>query len=409
MRRLGPPGVIVSLIVAVVTHAAPTEDLPPPPGAAATPPQATIAEIAVRRGDTWEALLSRFGLSRPATGAVISTLRSMIITRRLLPGQIVRVTSDADGEIVDITYERTPIERYVVTRDGDSWTGLPVRDPIETRMEAVAGSVEGSLFNTMDALGETPALTVRFVRIFESEFDFSADALSGDRFRMLVEKQYAQGRLIGYGSIPVAEYRSAGRRPLIGVLHESADGRGTYYDPQGRSLRKMFLRSPLDFTRITSGFSHARRHPVLGGVRPHRAIDYAAPVGTPVRAVSDGVVRRAGWDGGSGLSIRLRHARGYETMYNHLSKIHIRKGQRVRQRQIIGRVGSTGLSTGPHLDYRVIKNGKFVNPLGEKFVPGAPLSARQRRAFQKRARAFLERLDRDAPDPGALRRPSRRT
>jgi murein DD-endopeptidase MepM/ murein hydrolase activator NlpD len=308
------------------------------------------------------------------------------------------VTSDPDGEIVDITYQRTPIERYVISRGEGTWTARHVREPIETRMEAVTGSVAASLFNAMDELGEKPALTARFVQIFESEFDFSADALPGDRFRMLVEKHYARGRLVGYGSIEVAEYRSAGRRPLIGVLHESRGGRRAYYDPQGRSLKKMFLRSPLDFTRITSGFSHARRHPILGGIRPHRAVDYAAPVGTPVRAVADGVVRRAGWDGGSGLSIRLRHARGYETMYNHLSRLHVRKGQRVRQRQVIGRVGSTGLSTGPHLDYRVIKNGVFVNPLGEKFVPGASLSAPERRAFQERARALLERLGLETRD-----------
>ncbi len=323
----------------------------------------------------------------------------MIVTRSLQPGEIVRASSDADGEILDITYHRTPLERYVIKRDQGEWAGVRVREPIETRLEAVAGRVAGSLFSTMDELGEKPTLTARFVQIFESEFDFSADALPGDRFRMLVEKQYAQGQLVGYGSIAIAEYRSTGRRPLIGVMHEAADGRRTYYDPQGRSLRKMFLRSPLDFTRLTSGFSHARRHPVLGGIRPHRAVDYAAPVGTPVRAVADGVVRQASWDGGSGLSIRLRHARGYETMYNHLSKLHVRRGQRVRQRQVIGRVGSTGLSTGPHLDYRVIKSGVFVNPLGEKFVPGAPISSPQRRLFQERARVLLARLAGEAPDP----------
>lgn len=162
-------------------------------------------------------------------------------------------------------------------------------------------------------------------------------------------------------------------------------------------MRKAFLRAPLDFTRITSGYSHARRHPILGGVRPHLAIDYGAPGGTPVRAVADGVVRQAGWNGGNGLSITLRHAHGYRTMYNHLSKVAVKRGQRVRQRQIIGRVGSTGLSTGPHLDYRVIKNGRFVNPLAEKFVPGAPVPADQREAFQGTLEALLQRLDREAP------------
>jgi murein DD-endopeptidase MepM/ murein hydrolase activator NlpD len=161
----------------------------------------------------------------------------------------------------------------------------------------------------------------------------------------------------------------------------------------------MFLRAPLDFTRITSGYSHARRHPVLGGLRPHLAVDYGAPVGTPVRAVADGVVTHAGWNGGYGQSITLRHARGYETMYNHLAKLHVRRGARVRQRQVIGRVGSTGLSTGPHLDYRVRKGGVFVNPLGEKFIPGSPVPAHRRAAFATHVNALLERLDAQAPFP----------
>jgi murein DD-endopeptidase MepM/ murein hydrolase activator NlpD len=186
---------------------------------------------------------------------------------------------------------------------------------------------------------------------------------------------------------------------LTSVAFQEAGSRADYYDASGRSVRKMFLRAPLDFTRITSGFSHARHHPILGGLRPHLAVDYGAPVGTPVRAVADGVVTQAGWDGGFGLSISLRHARGYETMYNHLSRLDVKRGDRVRQRQVIGRVGTTGLSTGPHLDYRVRKAGVFVNPLGEKFIPGAPVPAHRREAFQVHVKALLERLDAQAPFP----------
>src|SRR5439155_578691 len=154
-------------------------------------------------------------------------------------------------------------------------------------------------------------------------------------------------------------------------------GRDAFYDLDGRSLKKSFLKSPLEFTRITSGFTYARPHPILGGVRPHLAIDYAAPVGTPVRAVADGVVTAAGWDGGNGVSVTIRHRSGYATMYNHLSKIDagVRRGVRVRQRQVIGYVGATGLATGPHLDYRVSKHGQFVNPLSERFIPGEPIGA----------------------------------
>jgi len=175
------------------------------------------------------------------------------------------------------------------------------------------------------------------------------------------------------------------------------DGKLHYFDAAGRSVRKMFLRAPLDFTRITSRYSQARRHPILGGVRPHLAVDYAAPPGTPVRAVADGVVEAAGRDGGNGLTITLRHARSYKTMYNHLSKVAVRRGQHVRQRQVIGRVGSTGLSTGPHLDYRVMRRGRFVDPLAERFIPGAPVPGSRLAAFRQHRDALLKRLEREAP------------
>ena len=160
-----------------------------------------------------------------------------------------------------------------------------------------------------------------------------------------------------------------------------------------------FLKSPLEFTRITSGFTWARPHPILGGVRPHLAIDYGAPVGTPVRAVADGRIGTAGWAGGNGISVTLKHRSGYETMYNHLSRLGpgVRPGGRVAQRQVIGYVGATGLATGPHLDYRVAKNGHFVNPLGEKFIPGEPIAAAERGAFTAQARELVRRLEAAAP------------
>jgi murein DD-endopeptidase MepM/ murein hydrolase activator NlpD len=178
-----------------------------------------------------------------------------------------------------------------------------------------------------------------------------------------------------------------------------ASAKFAYYDAEGRSLKKMFLRSPLQFSRISSGFTYRRPHPVLGGIRPHLAIDYAAPTGTPVWAVADGVVVFAGRNRGNGIQVRLRHRAGYETYYNHLSRVGrgLRRGAHVRQKQVIGYVGSTGLSTGPHLDYRVKHGSTFVNPLNEKFVPGKPIAKSERAPFIERARAMLARLEREAP------------
>jgi murein DD-endopeptidase MepM/ murein hydrolase activator NlpD len=380
---------------------APIDPAPPlflrPPADGAPIPAAT-AEIQLRRGETLEAALRRGGLARADAARVIGRLRGSVDLRRLAPGERLEVARDGDDTAIAITYWRSPIERYELAREDGGWRLQAVRVPVETRIVAVSGRLTDSLFATVERLGEGPALTAAFVGLFEWDFDFAADALPGDRFRLLVEKRYGSGEFLGYGDILVAQYRSADRPPLTGVGFADGHGRTAYYDASGRSVRKMFLRAPLDFTRITSGFSHARVHPVLGGVRPHLAIDYGAPTGTPVRAVADGTVVAAGWHGGNGISVTLRHGRGYETMYNHLSSELVRVGQRVRQRQVIGRVGATGLATGPHLDYRVKRNGQWVNPLGEKFIPGDPVPARSRPAFDQHLQTLLERLEREAPE-----------
>jgi murein DD-endopeptidase MepM/ murein hydrolase activator NlpD len=395
----------VLLALGVVGLAVPTREpaprvvteTAPAPAPAPAPPEPV--EITLKRGETLETALRRGGIERAEAAAVVVGLRGNVNMRRLAPGERLTVKPGPPGTAPEITWTRSPAERYEIRSTDGRWAVEAVRPDVDTRVVAVAGEVRDSLFASMERLGETANLTARLVSLFEWDFDFAADSLPGDRFRFLVEKRYVGDELLGYGDILVAQYATAGRPVLTSVAFQEAGGRSDYYDASGRSVRKMFLRAPLDFTRITSGFSHARHHPILGGLRPHLAVDYGAPVGTPVRAVADGVVTMAGWDGGFGLSISLRHARGYETMYNHLSRMDVKRGERVRQRQIIGRVGTTGLSTGPHLDYRVRKAGVFVNPLGEKFIPGAPVPTHRRDAFTVHVKALLERLDAQVPFP----------
>jgi murein DD-endopeptidase MepM/ murein hydrolase activator NlpD len=397
----------VLLALGVVGLAVPTRETPslaPPalaeaPAVESAPATPEPIEVTLKRGETLETALRRGGFERAEAATIVAGLRGSVNMRRLAPGERLTVRPGSPEGSPEITWTRSPAERYEIRAAEGSWAVEAVRPDIDTRVVAIAGEVHDSLFASMERLGETANLTARLVTLFEWDFDFAADSLPGDRFRFLVEKRYVGDELLGYGDILVAQYETAGQPVLTSVAFREAGGRPDYYDAAGRSVRKMFLRAPLDFTRITSGFSHARHHPILGGLRPHLAVDYGAPVGTPVRAVADGVVTHAGWEGGFGLSISLRHARGYETMYNHLSRLDVRRGQRVRQRQIIGRVGTTGLSTGPHLDYRVRKAGVFVNPLGEKFIPGAPVPAHRREAFAVHVRALLERLDMQAPFP----------
>ena len=397
----------LGLVIVLAWASRPIDPAPPltitaPAGEGPAP---VSAETTLRRRETLETALVRSGLERADATVVIDLLRGAVDMRRLAPGERLLVTRDAADAVMGITYWRSPIERYELSRAERGWALQAVRVPVETRIALVKGRLEDSLFASMDRLGEGAALTVAFVSLFEWDFDFAADSLPGDRFRLLVEKRFGENQFLGYGEILVAQYRSADRPPLTTVSFTDAQGRDAYYDAAGRSVKKMFLRAPLDFTRITSGFSHARLHPILGGVRPHLAIDYGAPTGTPVRAVADGTVIASGWNGGNGISVTIRHARGYETMYNHLSAATVRVGERVRQRAIIGRVGATGLATGPHLDYRVKKDGQFVNPLGERFLPGEPVSARRKPAFDRHLEALLERLEREDTQPDSTPRP----
>jgi len=395
----------VLLALGVIGVAVPTREPAPPavtdaPAAAPSPESPEPVEIVLKRGETLEIALRRTGVERGEAAAIVAALRGSVNMRRLAPGERLGVRLGPDGKPAEISYARSPAERYEIRPGGDGqWAVTTVRPDVDTRVVAVTGEVRDSLFASMERLGEAAGLTARLVNLFEWDFDFAADSLPGDRFRLLVEKRYVGDVFLGYGDVLIAQYSSVERSLLTSVGFSDTAGRREYYDAGGRSVKKMFLRAPLDFTRVTSGFSHARFHPVLGGYRPHLAVDYGAPIGTPVRAVADAVVTQAGWNGGYGISITLRHGRGYETMYNHLSKIDVRPGERVRQRQVIGRVGSTGLSTAPHLDYRVRKGGVWVNPLGEKFIPGSPVPAHRREAFAVHVDALLERLDAQAPFP----------
>jgi murein DD-endopeptidase MepM/ murein hydrolase activator NlpD len=373
---------------------------PGDPAPASDPSKPRVSAVEVKRGDNFVTALVRKGVEQRVGHDIAAALRqSGVNLRKLKPQHTLEVTWILNGEPIAVRYEPSPWLGYAVVSTDGAWEARRSETRPDVRVEAVSGEVSRSLFEAVERLGEPPQLVVDLVEIFSSDFDFTADTRAGDRFRFLVEKRYAGAQFVDSGRILVAQYLSDGGL-LTGVGYERSRGGGfRYYDSTGRSLLKTFLKSPLEFTRITSGFTYARPHPILGGVRPHLAIDYAAPAGTPVRAVAHGVVTRAGWDGGNGISILLRHTQGYETMYNHLSRLAsgVRAGARVAQRQVIGFVGATGLATGPHLDYRVARQGRFVNPMNEKFIPGDPIAADERGAFLDRARTLVRRLEDEAP------------
>jgi murein DD-endopeptidase MepM/ murein hydrolase activator NlpD len=287
--------------------------------------------------------------------------------------------------MVSFVFEAGPTEVYEVERGPQGYVARKKEVPLDTRLAKVEGVIRSSLFEAIDAAGEKDQLVISFAEILASEIDFYKDVREGDRFQIAVEKVYKGNEFIRYGMIHAVEY-ARGERVIQGVCFE-----GEFYNEKGDALKKSFLKSPLRFSRISSRFSRARKHPILGGVLPHYGVDYAAPSGTPVWAVADGVVVSCGWGGGFGKQVILRHPNGCMTYYGHLSGYGpgVRKGGRVKQKQIIGYVGSTGLSTGPHLDYRLAKDGRFRNPLGESYPAGLPIDKGKLAAFQKRREGVM--------------------
>jgi murein DD-endopeptidase MepM/ murein hydrolase activator NlpD len=358
----------------------------------ATPPPSPPSTHLLEKGRTFAHALSARGIHQTVAAEIIQAFQPHLDFRRLRAGDALELHRDAQGVLVKVVYRQSPVDIVEAWRDGEAWTASRRDVPVEHRVVTVTGTLEGNLFDSMEALGEQAQLVLDFAEIFAWDFDFASDSQPGDGFRMLVEKVYTGEQFVKYGRILAAEYESEGKTHT-GIYFRDKEG-GGYYTPAGESLRRAFLKSPLEFTRISSRYSYGRRHPILGGVRPHLAVDYAAPHGTPVWAVADGTVEFAGWKGGNGNTVILRHRANFKTMYNHLSRFGkgIRAGAKVMQRQAIGYVGSTGLSTGPHLDYRVIKDGRFVNPLKETFLPGKPISPASRPLFIETRNSLLGQL-----------------
>ncbi len=291
-----------------------------------------------------------------------------------------------NAKILSISLDKTAKEKKFIAEI----TGILY----DYKLVLVQGTVDNSLYGAVAAAGESTALGAQLTDIFGWEVDFANDIRHGDTFTALVEKRYRNGEFKGYGRVLAATYVNDGH--LYEAFRFSDESGGSaYFDRKGTSLRKAFLKAPLNFTRISSPYTMSRYHPILKRHRPHQGIDYAAPMGTPVKSVGDGVVVYCGWMNGYGRIVRIRHANHIETMYAHLSRFaKIKKGQRVRQGQVIAYVGSSGLSTGPHLDFRVRKHGQFVNPNTLLNPRSNPVPKKLKADFAERIKHY-EQLQRD--------------
>ncbi len=341
-------------------------------------------EKRVPPGANFAAALEKFGLSAADAANASAAAQQAFNLRQVRAGNVITVGRSVDGELRTIEYKIDAEHMLrIVPANGNSFSAEVRSIPSKTEIAVVSGEVDDSLFNAVESAGESAELAMRLAQIFGYDLDFYTDPRRGDTFRVVLEKKkYAGGQTAAYGRIFAAEYKNGGH-PYQALLFHDSNGRPAYYAADGKSLQKAFLHSPLKFgARITSHFSRARFHPILKRYRPHMGIDYGAPVGTPVQTIGSGRVLFAGRTGGEGNMVHIAHNNGYETLYLHLSRLFVRPGERVEIGKTIGLVGSTGLSTGPHLDFRILQHGKYKNFERLGLPPADPVNKRNWPEFQ---------------------------
>lgn len=361
------------------------------PAAHANPAELGFQDT-LRAGETLSELLKRAQLAESEAHALLDELDQFQDPRRLRPGSVISYRKSFEtGNVRGMEFRIDADRTLNMQRSGAEWAGSVEEVPVRTDSVVLSGTVRSSLYAALvHGEGEgVPAAERQSVadiladRIFAWQVDFSSDLRAGDRFRILYERLVRPDGTAREGRVISVQFR-IGDRDREAYLYRLPDGSEDYFDRDGESLRRAFLRAPLEFRRISSAFSTGRFHPVLRRVRAHKGIDYAASTGTPVRAVGDGVVRRASGGGDYGNLVEIAHSRGYSSRYAHLQRFAagIRSGVRVKQGDVIGYVGSTGLATGPHLHYEFYSNGAAINPNTIAAITGEPVPSRQRASFR---------------------------
>ncbi len=360
--------------------------------AAAIDPTSTLLNLLVRRGDTLELLFRRNGLSLSDLAAIVSLPDATQALRLLKPGDRVEI-AHRDGQVMSLQRELDEVKVLSIARSDSGFAARTIERPVDVRTTAAHGVIQSSLFEAGTAAGIGDRLVMAMAGIFEWDIDFIQDVREGDEFSVIYEELWRDGVKLRDGDIVAAEFVNQGKSYRAARFKDS-DGRVDYYTPEGRSVRKAFIRAPLNFTRISSTFNPNRRHPVLNTIRAHRGVDYAAPTGTPVRASGAGKVAFRGVKGGYGNVIILQHGGNITTLYGHLSRFgNARVGARVEQGDIIGYVGKTGLATGPHLHYEYRVNGVHRNPRTVTLPPAEPVPPEHQSEFRMATEPLWHQLD----------------
>ncbi len=368
-----------------------------PTSAASPVAQASLAmsqiEIVVRRNDTLDGIFRRLKLSLDdlATLRTVPSLRQSLDSLR--PGDAIHLTH-MNGDVQSFVRRLNETQTLSVTRGSDGFSSNIIEQPLDTRVAHAYGRIDSSLFEAADEAGISEQTAMALANIFGWDIDFVLDIRHGDEFLVTYQQIWQDGRYLRDGDILAAQFVNSGR-VFRAVRYQLPDGTAAYFTADGRSMRKAFLRAPVEFSRISSRFNPGRMHPILNLIRAHKGIDYAAPIGTAVRAAGDGRVSTRGLKGGYGRVVVLEHGAGISTLYGHLSRFAngVTVGTRVAQGQVIGYVGMSGLATGPHLHYEYRVNGVHRNPQTVNFADAAPISPELRADFVSRTAPSLAELE----------------
>lgn len=368
------------------------------PASSAAPPAVASdeqwQEITVKNGDSLAAIFARLGIPPQELHNLLEQGGATGNLKKIYPGQTLRVITGDDSHLVRLSYPIDRLNTLEVVRTDNGFDVSTITQTPEFRTRNAGAKIESSLFLAGSKAGLSDSMTMELAGIFAWDIDFALDIRAGDQFTILYQEMYVDGESIGNGTILAAEFMNQGKR-YQAIRYTDAGGNTGYYSIDGKSMRKAFLRTPVEFSRISSGFSLGRLHPLLNKIRAHKGVDYAASTGTPIKATGNGRIIFRGQKGGYGNTVIIQHGSKYSTLYGHMSKFRggLANGSRVSQGQTIGYVGSSGLATGPHLHYEFRVDGVHRDPLRVK-LPGAdPLNQKYRADFDSKARALIAQLD----------------
>lgn len=353
-----------------------------------------LKQVTVGNGDTLSTLFSSLGLSASTLHEVLNSSKEAKQFSRLKAGQQIDFRLTADGQLESISSPLNSLETIRLSKTDQGYQFERERLEPETRQAYTHATIRSSLFGAAQQVGLGHAIIMDLANVFGYDIDFAMDIREGDEFDVLYEEKVLDGKTVGTGNILAARFVNRGTT-YTAVRYTDSKGQTSYYTADGTNVRKAFIRTPVDFARISSRFSTGRKHPILNKIRAHKGVDYAAPRGTPIKAAGDGKVILAGNKGGYGKTVIIQHGSRYRTLYAHMQGFakNVRNGSTVKQGQIIGYIGTTGLSTGPHLHYEFQVNGTHVDPLGQKQLMADPLTGQEKKRFLQMSQPLVAHLN----------------